>query len=230
MDKAKGINESPAQRALEDARRQIDDLERRWRSVQQRRSRGSIGVGQAGPFPRHDRVETMAKVDRGVTFAGAYEKLTEQAAAGDQPSDAAHKPGLAGIDADQPTPSARSTVVDVRAVDDMSTPEVRARVLAEHLESIGRVFRVCERLLAEAEQAVCLSELLAGGQLRWPDGPAGDELRGEITCAASPQAQLEVLNTVAQSMAVLSELASTTIGIACKQAGVSGSSASTGAG
>lgn len=229
MDKAKEIGETPAQRALKDAWQLVDDLERRWRAVQQGHTSKSVEAAQADSFQRSSAV-TMANVDTGVAFAAAREKLTEQTAAGGQHGGQAHVPSLAGSEAYQATARPLPDVVADQAVGDIVTPEARARVLAEHLSSIGSFFHASERLLAGAEQAISLSEQLAGGQIRWPDGPAGDELRAAVTQAVSTPVQLEVLRSVAQSMAKLSELASLTIRSACEHADMSGASVSTGAG
>lgn len=100
------------------------------------------------------------------------------------------------------------------ALGDVVTPEAQARMLAEHMEAIAKLFDAWDRVLADKRRAVAIAEQLAAGSLRWPAGGAWDALRGDIERAASAPVQLEVLRIAAQSMAVLSELARTTIATA----------------
>lgn len=120
MGKAKEVQETAAQRALADvARQQVEDVEARWRPVQTRLAKGIVEEGQADSFTRR-RADTMAKVDTGVAFAGAREKVNEQAAAAGELGTSAHKLALTGMAEDQATSSGLSAVAADQAVTDQT--------------------------------------------------------------------------------------------------------------
>ncbi len=107
--------------------------------------------------------------------------------------------------------SRTSGVAELDEFDGPVTPEMQARVLAEHLEMIAKAFRAVDCMLADAQEVARVSNQLAQGQLRLPDVPALDERLAAFRQATSVPAQLALLRSIAKSMATLSDLARETL-------------------